>query len=75
MPLDPRQIEVLDPAMVQLWRSRTPAERLAAAFDCNRTARQLLFSQLRMLHPEWTAEQATAEVARRMCDVPLPGAV
>ena len=40
--LDPRKIELLDDAMVVVLRSKTPAERLAMAFDCNRTARLVI---------------------------------
>ncbi len=66
--LDPRKIELLDDAMVMVLRAKTPAERLAMAFDCNRTARLVIAGHLRACHPEWTDEQIQAGVAGRMLD-------
>jgi hypothetical protein len=65
-PLQPHQIELLDDAMVEILRAKTPAERLAMAFDCNRTMRLRMAGHLRTRHPDWTEEQIHAEVARRM---------
>jgi hypothetical protein len=67
-PLDPRKIELLDDAMVAVLRTKTPAERLAMAFDCNRTARLIIAGHLRTLHPDWTEPQIQAGVAGRMLD-------
>jgi hypothetical protein len=41
-------------------------ERVAMVFDANRTMRLRIEGHLRTLHPEWTSEQVTAEIARRM---------
>ena len=65
-PIDPRKIELLDDAMVAVLRTKTPAERLAMAFDCNRTARLVIAGHLRTQHPDWIEAQIQAEVARRM---------
>jgi hypothetical protein len=65
-PLDPRKIEMLDEAMVALLRAKSPVQRLAMGFDCNRTARLVVAGHLRTLHSDWTEEQTQAEVARRM---------
>jgi len=64
--LDEGQIEVVDDATAQALRSKTPAERVAMAFACNRTARLLIEGRLRTRHPKWSDERIRAEVARRM---------
>jgi hypothetical protein len=63
---DARRIEVLDSIMVEVLRSKTPAERVAMGLECNRTARLLIEGHLRTQHPEWSDEQVAAEIARRM---------
>ena len=65
-PIDPSKIELLDDATVAILRAKTPAERLAMAFECNRTTRLLIADQLRMQHPDWTDGQIQSDVARRM---------
>jgi hypothetical protein len=59
------RIERLDPAVVKMLRSKTCTERLAMAFEMNRTLRLIMATQLQAKHPEWSAEQLAAEVARR----------
>jgi Rv0078B-related antitoxin len=66
--LNPLMIELLDDAMVRVLRTKTPAERLAMAFDCNRTARLIIAGHLRTQHPDWTELQIQAGVAGRMLD-------
>jgi hypothetical protein len=65
--LDPGQIEVVDDAVAQVLRSKTPAERIAMALAANRTARLLIAGALRTRHPDWSKQQIASEVARRMC--------
>ena len=60
------RVERMDEATLQMLRSKTPAERLAIAFDCNRTMRLRLEGHIRTYHPDWDATQIAAEVARRM---------
>ncbi|MGQ0633153.1 MAG: hypothetical protein ACT4QC_00970 [Planctomycetaceae bacterium] len=64
--MDIRRIEVVDDAIAEILRRKTPAERLAMAFDCNRTVRLRLKGHLRSVHPDWTDAQIAAEVARRV---------
>ncbi|MDE3019898.1 MAG: hypothetical protein KGO52_16575 [Nitrospirota bacterium] len=64
--LDPRRIEVLDEAMAEVLRRKTPAERLAIGFGLWRSARKMLRGQLASLHPEWDAARLDREVARRL---------
>jgi hypothetical protein len=65
-PIAPHQIELLDEATVAALRGKTPAQRLAIAFACNRTMRLRLAGHLKTRHPDWTTEQVQTEVARRM---------
>ncbi len=61
------RLERMDPLTLQILRSKTPAERLAIAFDCNRTMRLRLEGHIRTYHPDWSdADRIQAEIARRM---------
>ncbi len=62
------KIEWLDDAMVEVLRNKTPAERLAMAFDCNRTARLVIAAHFRANNPTWTEDEILAAVAKRMLD-------
>lgn len=61
-----RRIEVVDDAMAEIYRSRTPAERLAMIFAGNRTMRLRLEGHLRTYHSDWTDAEINREIARRM---------
>jgi len=60
------RLEVLDADMARVLSAMTGAERLAVAAGMFRSARRMLSSHLRSEHPDWTAEQIQAEVARRL---------
>ena len=64
--IDASRIELLDPAMVEVLKSKTPTERLAMVFAANRTMRLRLEGHLRTYHPNWTDEQIQQEIAKRM---------
>jgi hypothetical protein len=64
--LDDEQIEVVDDAVAEVLRRKTPAERVAMIGGMNRLARQLLAAQVRWRHPEWSQDQVAAGVARRL---------
>ena len=66
MNFDIRRIEVLDDAMAEVLRRKTPAERLAIGFGLWRSARRMLRGQLASLHPDWDAERLEREVVRRL---------
>lgn len=66
MRLDAGQIEVMDQAMAEVLRRKSPAERLAIASGMWESARTMLLTQLAERHPEWSREQVEREVARRM---------
>lgn len=59
-------IELLDDAMVEVLRRKTPAERVAMVFDANRTMRLRLEGHLRSIHPDWDTPAIMREIARRM---------
>jgi hypothetical protein len=59
-------VELLDPAMVQVLRRKTPTERVAMIFAANRTMRLRLEGHLRSRHPDWDDQAVMQEIARRM---------
>ncbi len=63
---DVRRIEVVDDAVADVLRRKTPAERVAMIQASNRTMRLLIAGHLRGLHPGWDEQQIAREVARRM---------
>ena len=60
-------IEILDDAVVEVLRRKTPAERVAMIFAANRTMRLRLEGHLRTRHPDWDTQAVLREIARRMC--------
>ena len=64
--LDPGQIEVVDDAVAEILRGKTPAERLGMMFAANRTMRLMLEASIAGQHPHWPRQQVLREVARRM---------
>lgn len=58
--------EVLDDAMAEVLRSKTPAERLAIAFALWRFASGMVREQVRSQHPDWNLAELDRQVARRM---------
>lgn len=59
-------VELLDPAVVQVLRRKTPTERVAMIFAANRTMRLRLEGHLRSRHPDWDDQAVMQEIARRM---------
>ena len=66
MRVDRRQIEVLDDRMAEILRRKTGAERLQIAYGMFSSARRMIISTLRALHPDWDEKQIKAEAARRL---------
>ena len=64
--VDPAQIEVVDDAVAEALRRKTPAERVEMALAANRLMRLRIEGHLRTLHPDWTQTAVQAEIARRM---------
>jgi hypothetical protein len=66
MRLDAGQIEIMDQAMADVLRRKTPAERLSIASGMWESARTMLLTQLAERHRDWSLEQVEREVVRRM---------
>jgi hypothetical protein len=58
-------VELLDAAVVEVLRGKTPAERVAMVFEAEQTMRLMLEAHLHWRHPDWNAEQIGREIARR----------
>ena len=63
--IDPRRIEILDEAVVEVLRGKTSAQRVGMALDADRTWRQMLEAYLRFRYPDWDDQQIAKEIARR----------
>ena len=59
-------IEVVSDEMAAVLRSKSGAERLAIASGMYQSARQMLVSHLRSVHPDWDGRQIDREAARRL---------
>lgn len=64
--IDPRNIEVIDDQMVEVYRKMSGAQRLRAASGMYSMARTLILSRVRTEHPDWTRDQVNRESARRL---------
>ena len=64
--LDPGQIEVIDDAMAEILRHKTPAERIRMGFTLWASAHNMLKVHLKKIHPEWNEDRVEKEVARRL---------
>lgn len=64
--LDNRQIECPDDAMVEIYRKKTPMERIKIASDMWDSARQQLNAVLRSLHPDWNNDTINKEIIKRL---------
>ena len=58
--------DILDDMMAEVFRSKSPTERLAIAFNMWHSARRMIFANLQREHSDWTLEQVTVETAKRM---------
>jgi hypothetical protein len=60
------RIEVIDEEMAATLRLKTGAERLAIASRMFGSARRMLLSHLRTVHPDWDQRQIEREAAGRL---------
>jgi Rv0078B-related antitoxin len=58
--------EMVDEAMAEILRQKTPAQRLAITDGLWRMARDLIHGTLKSDHPEWSHEELQRATARRM---------
>ena len=66
MSLNYRQIEAMDDAMAEVYRTKTAAQRLAISNQMYLFARRMIRTQVAARNPEWTDAQITRETARRI---------
>jgi hypothetical protein len=59
-------IEVIDPEMAAVLRSKSGAQRLQIANGMFASARRLLLSHLRAEHPAWSEQELQEGVAGRL---------
>ena len=64
--LDAGQIEVVGDRMAEVFRTKTPAQRLAIGFALRRSAEKLLRAHLTSAHPDWDAQRIAREVVGRL---------
>jgi len=64
--LDDGQIEVVDPALAEVLRRKTPAERIAMVSAAHTMARLRIEGRLRTRYPDWPDDRIALEVRRRM---------
>lgn len=58
--------EMMDDAMADILRRKTPAERLRIAGRMWQSARVMLRGAIRTAHPDWSEAQVNREIARRI---------
>ena len=66
MPVPVLRIEVIDEEMAATLRLKSGAERLAIASRMFSSARRMLLSHLRSVHPDWDQREVEQEAARRL---------
>ena len=63
---DPNRIEVIDDAVAEILRRKSPCEKVAMIVDANRVMRLRIEGALRTWHPDWSDKRIRREIARRM---------
>ncbi len=63
---DVPHFDMVDDQMAEVFRTKTPTERLAMVGAANRTARLLAAAGIRYSHPDGSDDEVQAEVVRRM---------
>ncbi len=63
---DYRRIEIVDPQMAEVYRSKTVTQRIQMMLDANATMRLLIAGALRTQYPDWSEQAINQEVAGRM---------
>jgi hypothetical protein len=64
--LDKLQIECPDDVMVEIYKKKTPAERIKIASGMWESARKQISAVIRSLHPDWKDDQVNKEVIKRL---------
>ncbi len=64
--LDEGQIEVVDEAVAEILRKKTPGQRMSMVADAWDFAREWIESGLRSNHPDWDESDVRKELSRRL---------
>lgn len=59
-------IHIIDDIMADIYRHKSPSERLKIAFGLWKSARAQLFHNLRSLKPDWDEDKINQEIAKRL---------
>ena len=62
------RVEVIDRVYAAILAAKTPAERARMIGDCHRSARILLVAGERTRHPDWSEQQVSLAVSKRLVD-------
>ena len=65
-------VEVIDDAMAEVMRQKTPQERLMIGFRMWESAREIVRASIQQNHPDWNEKQIRRETARRMSHGAIP---
>lgn len=66
MPINPRNIELADPEVIESLKQMTPGESLQQALAAHEFGRQLVEAGVRGDHADWSDRQVQIEIVRRM---------
>ena len=66
MRINEGNIEVIDNRMAEIFREKTPQQRLSIAFGMWSSARKYLVNYLKTEHPDWSDTVIQKETARRL---------
>jgi hypothetical protein len=64
--LESFHIDVIDDLMVDIFKQKSPLERLKIAFGLWNSASTQLFHYLRSLKPDWDEKKIRQEIAKRI---------
>ncbi|HZX10414.1 MAG TPA: hypothetical protein VFG01_05645 [Acidobacteriota bacterium] len=59
-------IDIIDDIMVDIYKHKSPSERLTIAFGLWNSAKIQLFHNLRSLWPDWDEDKIKREIAKRI---------
>jgi len=64
--LESFHIDIIDEIMVDIYKQKSPSERLKIAFGLWNSARTRLLYNLRSLWPDWDEDKIKREIAKRI---------
>lgn len=58
----------ISPEMAEVYRQKTPAQRLRIAFSMWRSGQKIVAAAVKNRFPNWSEQQRQQEIAQRMSD-------